>query len=163
MAPRLRARRGLAAGARVPRAAAGLRVDRRLRPHPSLPRACGVREEPGSNAPDTLHVVRDEEIVWQRDLGVRSGTLAETPQLSVRRIEVDSGEASAAHAHTGDELLYVLAGTLWVRARHADATYVFELGPEDACLLPGGSEHEYRNYGAVTAETLVGIAPNSDA
>ena len=132
------------------------------RTRPYLEHAVYERD-PGSNAPDTLHVVRDEEIVWQRDLGVRSGALAETPQLSVRRIEVDSGEASAAHAHTGDELLYVLAGTLWVRARHADATYVFELGPEDACLLPGGSEHEYRNYGAVTAETLVGIAPNSDA
>ena len=88
------------------------------------------------------------------------GTLAER-RSSRPKDRGRSGEASAAHAHTGDELLYVLAGTLWVRAP-CDATYVFELGPEDACL-PGGSEHEYRNYGAVTAETLVGIAPNSDA
>ena len=29
--------------------------------------------EPGSNAPDTLRPIRDEEIVWHRDLGVRAG------------------------------------------------------------------------------------------
>jgi quercetin dioxygenase-like cupin family protein len=132
------------------------------RTRPYLEHAIYERE-PDSDGPDTLRLVRDEEIVWHRDLGVRSGTLANTPQLSVRRIEINPGEASVAHAHTGDELLYVLAGTLWVRAHLADATYVFELGPEDACLLPAGSEHEYRNYGAVTAETLVGVAPNSQA
>jgi quercetin dioxygenase-like cupin family protein len=132
------------------------------RTRPYLEHALYERD-PGSDTPDTLRVVRDEDIVWGRDLGVRSGALAETPRLSVRRVKVDPGEASVAHVHAGDELLFVLAGTLWVRARHADASYVFELGPEDACLLPSGSEHEYRNYGAVTAETLVGVAPNPDA
>jgi quercetin dioxygenase-like cupin family protein len=112
---------------------------------------------------DTLHVLRDEDIAWHRDLGVRSGTLAETPRLAVSTVEIAPAEASAWHAHGGDELLYVLDGRLWVRAEQADATYVFELGAEDACLLPAGSDHEYRNYGAVPARTLVGIAPNSGA
>lgn len=109
----------------------------------------------------TLHLVRDEDVTWTSDLGVPVGTLAETPRLCVRRIDVGPGAASTWHAHGGDELLYVLEGELWVRARHEDATYVFELGREDACLLPAGSEHEYRNYGGVTARTLAGVAPNA--
>lgn len=109
---------------------------------------------------DTLHVLRDEDITWRQDLGVRNGTLAETPRLVVSTIEIASGDASMWHTHAGDELLYVLDGRVWVRARHADETYVFELEPEDACLLPAGCDHEYRNYGAVTARTLVGVAPN---
>jgi quercetin dioxygenase-like cupin family protein len=131
------------------------------RTRPYLEHSVYSREE--GEGPDTLRVVRDEDVAWHGELGVRAGTLAETPRLLVQAIGVEPGEASVWHAHAGDELLYVLAGTLWVRARLADATYVFELGPDDACLLPAGSEHEYRNYGAVKAETLVGIAPNSGA
>ena len=131
------------------------------RTRPYLERSIYTREH--ADEPDTLQVVRDEDVVWRRDLGLLAGTLADTPRLVVQAIHVEPGEASTWHAHGGDELLYVLAGRLWVRARHADATYVFELGPEDACLLPAGSEHEYRNYGAVTVETLVGVAPGSDA
>ena len=40
-----------------------------------------------------------------------------------------------------------LDGPLWVRAWHEDAVHVFELEPEDACYLPVGSRHEYRNAG----------------
>ena len=112
---------------------------------------------------NTLRVLHDFDIVWRRDLGVLSGTLTETPRLTVQTIEINPGEASASHTHAGDELLYVLDGTVWVRARHADTTYAFELGRDDACLLPAGSEHEYRNYGAVTVKTLVGVAPSPDA
>ncbi len=87
----------------------------------------------------------------------------ETPRLTVQNIEISPGEASAWHSHAGDEVLYILDGTLWVRARHEDTTYVFELDRDDACLLPSGSEHEYRNYGAVTARALVGVAPGPAA
>ena len=111
----------------------------------------------------TLRVVRDDDIVWRRDLGILSGTLAETPRLTAQAFEINPGEASAWHTHPGDELLYVLDGHLWVRAAQADTTYVFELGQDDACLLPAEYWHEYRNYGGVTARTLVGIAPNSGA
>jgi quercetin dioxygenase-like cupin family protein len=117
----------------------------------------------GGDGEDTLHVRRAEDIAWRHDLGVRSGTLAETPRLAVSTMEIAPGEASTWHTHGGDELLYVLDGRLWVRAQHADSTYVFELDVEDACLLPAGSDHEYRNYGAITARTLVGIAPNPGA
>ena len=98
-------------------------------------------------------------MVWHRDLGVRSGTLVETPRLAVQNIEIGPGEASVWHSHVGDEVLYVLEGRSGPR-RYEDTTYVFELGRDDACLLPARSEHEYRNYGAATGKTLVGVAPN---
>ena len=128
------------------------------RTRPYLEHSRYEREDDGVGQ-GTLRVLRDDSVAWQRDLGVRSGTLVETPRLMVQNIEVGPGEASAWHSHAGDELLYVLDGTLWVRARHEDATYVFELARDDACLLPAASEHEYRNYGAGTARTLVGVAP----
>jgi quercetin dioxygenase-like cupin family protein len=126
----------------------------RTRPYLERPVYSGAAE-----GEQTMRVLREERIVWRRDLAVLSGTLAETPNLAVLTIEVNPGEASARQSHNGDELLYVLEGRLWVRARDGDETYVFELGRDDACLLPAGCEHEYMNYGAVTARTLVGIAP----
>lgn len=116
--------------------------------------------EDGAVAQSTLRLLRDDDVRWHEDLGVRAGALVETPQLSVQTVEVGPGEASKWHSHVGDEVLYVLEGTLWIRARYEDATYVFELGRDDACLLPARSEHEYRNYGAATGKTLVGVAPN---
>jgi quercetin dioxygenase-like cupin family protein len=107
----------------------------------------------------TLRVIPDNDIVWRRDLGILSGTLAETQRLAAHLFEINPGETSVWHTHHGDELLYVLRGQLWVRAVQADTTYVFQLGQDDACLLPAECEHEYRNYGAVPARTLVGIAP----
>lgn len=130
------------------------------RTRPYLEHSRYEREDGAGVAQSTLRLLRDDDVVWHRDLGVRSGTLVETPRLTAQNIEISPGEASEWHSHAGDELLYVLDGTLWVRARQADTTYVFELDRDDACLLPAGSEHEYRNYGAVTARTLVGIAPS---
>ena len=115
--------------------------------------------EDGGVAQSTLRLLRDDDVSWHRDLGIRAGTLVETPRLTVQEVEVAPGEASVWHSHAGDEVLYVLDGTLWVRARHGDTTYVFELSRGDACLLPAGSEHEYRNYGAEAVRSLVGVAP----
>jgi mannose-6-phosphate isomerase-like protein (cupin superfamily) len=36
---------------------------------------------------------------------------------------------------------------------------VFELGPDDACYLPRGCRHEYRNCGGQTAHAVFGVAP----
>jgi quercetin dioxygenase-like cupin family protein len=129
------------------------------RSRPYLEQPVYTRDE--SDERETLFPVRDEDVVLGRDLGIAAGALAETPRLSVRALEIQPGEASTWHAHAGDELLYVLAGEVWVRASHDGATYVFELAAHDACLLPAGSEHEYRNYGDTTARALAGVAPNA--
>jgi quercetin dioxygenase-like cupin family protein len=105
-------------------------------------------------------VVRDDDIVWRRDLGVLAGVQLSTGHITVHTLEMDSGQVANEHRHGGDELLFVLRGELWVRAWQDGNAFVFELGPEDACFIPAGCEHEYRVYGAGSAEAMVGIAPS---
>jgi quercetin dioxygenase-like cupin family protein len=107
-----------------------------------------------------LRVLRDADVLYRRDLGVLCGVLVSTEHLTAATLEVGPGETAAAHAHGGDEVLMVLEGRLWVRAWHDDAVHVFELEPEDACYLPIGSRHEYRNAGPATARAICGIAPS---
>ena len=49
---------------------------------------------------------------------------------------------------------------LHVRAWRDDGTRVFELRRDDACYLPAGARHEYRNYGAATARAVFAVAPD---
>jgi quercetin dioxygenase-like cupin family protein len=107
-----------------------------------------------------FRVVRDEDIVWRRDLGVLAGVHLSTEHITIHTLEMDSGQAAIEHRHGGDELLYVLRGELWVRAWQDGKAFVLELGPDDACFIPAGCEHEYRVYGAAPAEAMVGIAPS---
>ena len=115
---------------------------------------------PAAPRADRLRVLRAGDVLYRRDLGVLCGVLVSTEHLTAATLEIGPGEAAAAHAHGGDEVLMVLEGRLWVRAWYEDAVHVFELEPEDACYLPIGSRHEYRNAGAATARAICGIAPS---
>jgi quercetin dioxygenase-like cupin family protein len=106
-----------------------------------------------------LRVLRAADVLWRRDLGVLCGVLVSTEHLTVAALELGPGEVAALHAHGGDEVVMALAGTLWVRAWFAGAVHVFELEPEDACYLPAGSRHEYRNAGGAAARAICAIAP----
>jgi mannose-6-phosphate isomerase-like protein (cupin superfamily) len=108
----------------------------------------------------TLHQLGSRDITWRRDLGVLVGLYASTEHLTAGLIEVDAGQAGAAHGHGGDEILYVLEGELTVRAWHGDETKVFELGAHEACYLPQGWRHEYRNFQASSARAVFGVAPS---
>jgi quercetin dioxygenase-like cupin family protein len=138
----------------------------RTRPYLSQPRYHDPEQGTLPPPPDarparrTMHVLRDTDVVWRRDLGVLEGMLASTEQLSVHLVELNSGDAAAIHAHRGDEIFYVRKGSIWVRSWHGRDIFVFELGPGDACLVPEGAEHEYRNYETETAEAIVGVAPH---
>jgi quercetin dioxygenase-like cupin family protein len=114
---------------------------------------------PGWAAKPTMRVLSEADAVWRRELGVLEGIVASTEHLTVVTLEINPGEVAAQHAHGGDEVIYLLDGSLWVRAWHEDVTYVFELAPDDACYLPAGSRHEYRNSSPQTASALAGIAP----
>jgi quercetin dioxygenase-like cupin family protein len=114
---------------------------------------------PASAPAGRLRVLRPAEVLWRRDLGVLCGILASTEELTVATLEIGPGEVADLHEHGGDEVLMVLEGSLWVRAWSDGGVHVFELGPEDACYLPAGSRHEYRNPGAATARAICGIAP----
>jgi quercetin dioxygenase-like cupin family protein len=107
-----------------------------------------------------LRVLRDDDVLWRRDLDVLVGILVSTEHLTVATLELGPGEAARAHQHGGDEVLMALAGALWVRVWHDGAVHVFELEPEDACYLPAGTRHEYRNAGGATARAICGIAPS---
>jgi len=106
-----------------------------------------------------LRVLRPADVLWRRDLGALAGVLVSTEHLTVATMELGPGEAAAAHEHGGDEVVLALAGPLWVRAWFDGAVHVFELETEDACFLPAGSLHEYRNAGGGRAQAICGIAP----
>jgi quercetin dioxygenase-like cupin family protein len=108
----------------------------------------------------TLHPLSDREIVWRRDLGVLLGLLISTEHLTAGVVEVDGGQCATAHSHSGDEVLFVTEGSLQVRAWSGDEVHVFELGPDDACYLPAGCRHEYRNFQRETARAVFGVAPS---
>lgn len=108
------------------------------------------------------HLTRTDA-VWRRDLGTLVGLLVSTDQLTAGLIELDPGRCAAAHAHDGDEVVYVTDARMTVRAWDGDDVSVFELGPDDACYLPRGCRHEYRNFGSETAHAVFGVAPDYGA
>jgi uncharacterized RmlC-like cupin family protein len=67
---------------------------------------------------------------------------------------------SSRQQRGGDEIIFGLTGTTHVRSWYEGQTYVFELRPDDACYLPIGSVHEYRNYSSATATAIIGVAPS---
>jgi quercetin dioxygenase-like cupin family protein len=107
----------------------------------------------------TLRHLDRRDIVWRRELGVLIGLLISTDELTAGVVEVDPGRCAARHAHGGDEVLYVTGGRMTVRAWNGPEVSVFELGSDDACYLPRGCEHEYRNYEDQTAHAVFGVAP----
>ena len=107
----------------------------------------------------TMSVVRDEDIVWRRDLGVLAGVRSSTPRLTAMQLELNPGEMSGVHSHGGDEVIYVSHGNVHVRAWFEETASVFEVGPGDACFLPQGAAHLYANYGSAMAHAFAGVAP----
>lgn len=99
------------------------------------------------DAAGTLRRLDRRDAVWRRDLGALVGLLVSTDELTAGLVEVDPGQCATTHAHGGDEVLYVTDGRMTVRAWDGPEVSVFELGPDDACYLPRGCRHEYRNYG----------------
>jgi quercetin dioxygenase-like cupin family protein len=114
---------------------------------------------PSSPPARRFRVLRPDDVLWRRDVGVLCGILASTEHLTAARLEIGPGERSTPHAHGGDAVVLALDPGLWVRAWFGDAAHVFELGPEDACFLPAGSRHEYRNASVGTVRALCGAAP----
>jgi quercetin dioxygenase-like cupin family protein len=123
------------------------------------PRLLGAVPNGAGGRARTLHAVSRDRIGWMRDGGALVGLLASTATLTVGTLSLSPGDASTAHAHGGDEVLFCRSGPLHVRAWFEGRTYVFELAPEDAALLPMGTRHEYRNYTGGVAEAIFGVAP----
>ena len=122
-----------------------------------------VRYTAVDSYPPTLRFVASADITWHRDLGILTGTVARTDQLEVTALEVNPGEVSEKHTHHGDEVLYVKSGTLWVRVWDVERSYTFELEPRDACFIPAGCAHEYRNIDTPQCVATLGVAPPNES
>ena len=86
---------------------------------------------------------------WRRDVGalVRAPGQHRAPDRRHARASLPGRGRSPARARRRRGAACALDGPLHVRAWHEDAVHVFELEAEDACYLPAGCPHEYRNAG----------------
>jgi quercetin dioxygenase-like cupin family protein len=107
----------------------------------------------------TLRPIRSADVHYRLVGEALVGILFSTEQLTVGNVSLSPGGVSAKQRRSGDEVLFGQTGTVHVRAWYQDRTYVFEVKRDEACFLPRGSVHEYRNYGATTATAVVGVAP----
>jgi quercetin dioxygenase-like cupin family protein len=107
----------------------------------------------------TLTWLQHDDVSYRLEGDALIGILASTEHLTVATLTLPPGKVSAAHAHNGDEIVFVTEGALSVRVWHDEQTSVFELAPNDAAYLPARSRHEYRNYGGGEVKALVGVAP----
>lgn len=115
---------------------------------------------PGATpARTTLHPIRHTDLSYRLSGDALIGILASTDQLTVASLSLSPGACSAQQRRGGDEVIYGTSGLTHVNARYEGQAYVFEMGPDDACYLPVGTTHEYRNFTSATSTALIGVAP----
>jgi quercetin dioxygenase-like cupin family protein len=114
-----------------------------------LGRSVGAAETP------SFHVLRPTDVTWRLDRGVLVGLLVSTEHLTAGTLHVPVGGSSDEEAHAGDELCYVIDGSLRIAAGAVEAT----LDPGDGFYVPAGVPHEYSAVGAGRAEAIFGVAP----
>jgi quercetin dioxygenase-like cupin family protein len=114
---------------------------------------------PTAPADGTLRPLRPTDVAYRLVGDALVGIVLSTDQLTVAGVSLSPGAVSARQERGGDEVLFGRTGTIHVRAWFETQTYVFEVRPDEACFLPRGSVHEYRNYAATTATAIVGVAP----
>jgi quercetin dioxygenase-like cupin family protein len=67
------------------------------------------------------------------------------------RVEIDPGAASARHSHPGEEIIYVLEGSLEYRVEGKPPV---TLKPGDVLFIPAGTIHAAKNVGSGPAAEL---------
>jgi quercetin dioxygenase-like cupin family protein len=67
------------------------------------------------------------------------------------RVDFDAGKAFPRHSHPGEEIIYVLKGTLEYRI---DGEPPVTLGPGGVLFVPTGAVHAARNVGGDSASEL---------
>jgi quercetin dioxygenase-like cupin family protein len=66
-------------------------------------------------------------------------------------VEIDPGVASARHSHPGEEIIYVLEGSLEYRV---EGKPPLTLKPGDVLFIPAGTIHAAKNVGSGPAAEL---------
>lgn len=77
--------------------------------------------------------------------------------IETNLIAAEPGAEASELAHEGQEMIYVLEGTLSVSLRDHDTV---EIGEGDAYTYPSGIPHEWRNIGADSARFLFITTPH---
>jgi quercetin dioxygenase-like cupin family protein len=108
----------------------------------------------------TLRLIDPRAIHYRLAGDALIGLLSSTEQLTVANLNLPPGGVSSMQRRGGDEVIFGTSGVTFVRAWYDDCAYVFELRADEACFLPDGTVHEYRNYSGSPATALLGVAPD---
>jgi quercetin dioxygenase-like cupin family protein len=107
----------------------------------------------------TLRLIDPSQIHYRLAGDALIGLLSSTEQLTVADLSLSPGGVSSPQCRGGDEVIFGLSGVLHVRSWFEEQTYVYEIRSGEACFLPKGSVHEYRNYSGSTSTAVLGVAP----
>ncbi|HEX9543334.1 MAG TPA: cupin domain-containing protein [Streptosporangiaceae bacterium] len=110
----------------------------------------------------TMWAIRDEEILWRMEGGVRGrellvGIMASTEHMTVGKIEFLAGQRSSEYAHEGDKVVFVEAGNLHIE--FPDTRRWVELDAWDGCRIPEGTRHSFYNMSHESARCVFSVAP----
>ena len=110
----------------------------------------------------TIQVLREPDFLWRlegMEREVLVGVLASTEHLTVGKMILWPSQQTDAQAHSGDEGLYLLAGTLNLRLPENEGQRWFELNPRDGFYIPQGVPHQYYNLSDQPVSLIFGVAP----
>ena len=85
---------------------------------------------------------------------------ADTPHLRVGAMDLNPGQTTDAHAHEGDEGVYVGSGEAFIHLPEAGDEHWFEISADDGFYIPAGTPHEYHNASESETRLYFGISPN---
>ena len=109
----------------------------------------------GAAETPSLQVLRADDATWRLDRGVLVGLLASTEHLTVGTLRILPGQTSIEESHEGDELVYMLSGSMSVQIDGVSSI----LTPGDAFYVPAGVPHSYAAAGSTIGDAIFGVAP----
>ena len=98
----------------------------------------------------TLHALRAQEGVKRTDLQRHDLSAAGREALQVR-VDIAPGVLAPPHKHPGEEIIYVLEGTL---VYEVEGKPPVTLKAGDVLFIPYGTVHSAKNVGTVNAAEL---------
>lgn len=119
-------------------------------------------ERAAARAAATMHVLRDEDVLWelQGEERVLTGIWVSTQRMTVGTVYLRPRQRSDVHTHDGDELVFTLDGEAGVRLPDHDGQTWFELRAEDGLYIPAGTAHRYQSFSGEPATFFVIVGPS---
>jgi len=97
----------------------------------------------------TLYVARAQQPETKRTDLQRHDLSAPGREVVQVRVDFDPGYVAPRHTHPGEEIIYVLEGTL---EYHIDGQLTATVKPGDVLFVPAGTIHSVKNVGSGNAE-----------